>query len=171
MENDALGAAKFGGGLFLSDFPAKIRVLTLDPLVSMDNYGNTRYAFVVWHHDENKPKILNKGPSFAKRFQEIHLDEDFGSDVRKIDLKVTVSGTGKETRYTITPIGNPYDLPNEKVKEAASVQMQSVIKNGIRLSELNNGAKVPANEVGLEPQDTVVDVNDDEEISLNDIPF
>lgn len=169
MENDALSVATFGGGLFLTEFPAKVRVLTLDPVVSMDNYGNTRYAFVVWCFDDNRPHILNKGPSFAKRFQEIHMDEDFGGDIRKVDVKITTTGKGKDTRYTITPFGAPYDLTNEQIKEAAAINLNSVIKNGIRLSEANQGKKVPSVEV--EPDDTVYEVSDGDPVNISDIPF
>jgi hypothetical protein len=168
---DALSQAKFGGGLFLSEFPAKIRVLTLDPVVSRDDYGNTRYAFIVWSHDDNVPKILNKGPSFAKRFQEIHTDKDFGNDIRKIDIKITVSGKGKETRYTITPLATSEDLTNEQIKEAAAINLQSVIKNGIRLSEANKGTKVPTVDIEPEQTDEVTDVDDGEPINLDEIPF
>lgn len=170
METDALSAASFSGGLFLSGFPAKIRVLTLDPIISTDNYANTRYAFVVWCHDDNKPHVLNKGPSFAKRFQEIHMDEDFGGDIRNIDLKVTISGKGKDTRYTITPVGTSYGLRPDQIKEASEIKLDLVIKNGIRLSEANKGKKVPSSNVEPDGVDGIVEVTDDP-INLDDIPF
>lgn len=171
MENDALSAARFGGGLFLSDFPAKIRVLTLDPVVSNDNYGNTKYAFVVWCHDDNKPHILNKGPGIAQRLSEIHTDPDFGGDLRKIDLKITTNGkSGIEIRYTITPVGAPYQLPAEQIKEAATINLESVVKNGIRLSEVNQGKRIPSANLEPESTDEIAEV-DDAPINLDDIPF
>lgn len=168
---DALRDAKpAGGGLFLSEFPAKIRVLTLDPRLSRDNYGNTRYAFVVWCYDDNKPHILNKGPSFYNRFIEIHNDDDFGANLRRIDVKITVSGKGKETRYTITPVGQPGDLSNELIKEAAEINLDAVIKNGVRLSEVNNGKKVPSSDI--EPGQSDEDYPEsDEPTNPEDIPF
>lgn len=146
MENDALSGAKFGGGLYLKDFPAKIRVLTLDPMVY--NYmGNTVYAFIVWNQTDQKPQILAKGPGFAKRFQEIHMDEDFGANVRRIDIKITTNGkSGMETRYTITPIGVPQDLANDQIQEASSVNLEDKIKEknpgALRLSQINAGEQL-----------------------------
>lgn len=172
-EVDAMRGAKpaNGGGLFLTDFPAKIRVFTLDPLLAQDKFGNTRYAFVVWHFDEDKPKILNKGPSFYNRFLAIHNDEDWGADIRKIDIKITAEGSGKDTRYSISPLPKSESLTNDQIREAAKIRLEDVIKNGVRLSEINKGARVPT--IQLEPEFTQSDAGemDGAEVNLNDIPF
>lgn len=170
-EIDALRDAQpvKGGGLFLSEFPARIRVLTTNPIVSKDNYGNTRYAYVVWCLDDNKPHVINKGPSVHNQFLAIHQDPDYGSDIRKIDLKIVVSGKGKETRYTVNPLPETKELTNEQIKQAAEVNLDNVIKNGIRLSEFNQGEKVPSSDT--EPEDTVYEVTGDEDINPDGIPF
>lgn len=165
-EADALSKADFGSGLYLSDFPCKIRILTRDPMVYTDQYANTRYAFAVYNIDTGQVQILNKGPGFAKRFQEINGDLDFGEDVRKIDLKITTNGKqGKEIRYTITPIGAPSDPTKEQVAKIVEqgFDLAEKIKknnpNALRLSEINAGAKVPEHaEEKLEPSDTQEDV-------------
>lgn len=180
-ETDALSGAKFGSGLFLTDFPVKIRVLTLDPLVHTDNYANTRYAFVVLNVDENRVQVLDKGPGFAQEFQRIHGDPDFGNDVRGIDVKITTNGkSGKETRYFFNAVGVPTPLTPEQLKtiKDANIDLDAIIRKGspnaIRLSELNSGAKMPSAE--LEPSDTskddvVIEDIGDEPINLDDIPF
>ena len=180
-ENDALSQGKFGSDLFLSDFPAKIRVLTLDPMVYVDQYANTRYAFVVYNIGEDKVQILNKTPGFARRFQEIHTDIDFGCDIRKMDIKITTNGKeGKEIRYTITPIGEPKDLTQDKLKivKESNVDLEKIIKknapNALRLSEVNAGQKIAETEVEQsEPieEDTVIEDIGDEPINLDEIPF
>lgn len=182
-EQDALSGGNFGSGLFLSEFPAKIRVLTVDPLVYNDSFGNTKYAFIVHNIDSNKPQILDKGAGFAQRFKEIHLDEDFGGNIRGIDLKVTTNGAqGKEIRYTITPIGTPHQLTNDQIKEAAKIDLEAVIKkknpNALRLSEINAGAAVPpsVNDQAPEPSDPnptapPIENLNGEPINLDDIPF
>lgn len=181
-EVDALSGAKFGNGLFLTDFPVKIRVLTLDPLVHTDNYNNTRYAFVVLNLDENRVQVLDKGPGFAQAFQGIHTDADFGGDVRKIDVKIKTNGkSGKETRYDINAVGVPSELTQEQIKIVyeAKVDLDAIIKknspNAIRLSELNAGAKVPDAQDEAASVETVDDVViediDDKPINLDDLPF
>jgi hypothetical protein len=183
-ETDALKDANFGSGLFLNEFPAKVRVLTLDPLVYNDQYGNTKYAFVVFNLDLNKVQIIDKTSGFANRFKEIHLDEDFGGDIRKLDLKITTNGKqGIEIRYNIVPIGDPKDLTQDQLKviKDANVDLEAIIKKkapgALRLSEVNAGQKPGGVEDGTEPADTakeedvVIEDIGDEPINLDDIPF
>lgn len=178
-ENDALRSAKFNTGLFLRDFPAKIRVLTTDPMVFMDKFGGTKYAFIVFNLNENKVQILSQGPGFASRFQEIHSDEDFGGNIQSIDLKITTNGkSGIEIRYTIAPVGAPHNLANEQLEAIvnSNVNLEETIKknnpNAIRLSEVNAGSKVVADDEA-EPERTqdVVLEDIDDSINLKDIPF
>lgn len=177
-ETNALAEAKFSGGLYLKDFPAKIRVLTRDPMIYVDSFANTKYVFAVFNLDEQKVQILDKGPGFAQRFQEINSDEDFGGDIRKIDLKITTNGkSGIEIRYTITPVGEPSDPSKEqvaKIVEGGFDLAEKVRKNNpnaIRLSEANAGKKVKSLEE-TEPEDsvTIEDVGN-EPINMDDIPF
>lgn len=178
-EIDALGSAKFSSGLWLSDFPAKIRVLTRDPMVAMDKFGNTRYAFAVFNLDTKTVQILNKGPGFPKRFQEINADPDFGGDIRKVNLKVTTNGKqGIEIRYTITPVGEPSDLTKEQgaiIKEQGFDLAEKVKKNApnaLRLSEINEGAKLGEDDLDNTNDETdIIQEVGDEPIDLNNIPF
>lgn len=178
-DTDALRAAKFSTGLFLKDFPAKIRVLTTDPMVYMDKFGGTKYAFVVFNLNENKVQILSQGPGFASRFQEIHSDEDFGANIQTIDLKITTNGkSGIEVRYTIAPVGSPYSLSKEQLASIvnSNINLEEAIKknspNAVRLSEINAGKEVPqADEVEPEATQDVVIEDIDEPINLDGIPF
>jgi hypothetical protein len=191
-EQDALSDAKFGSNLFLKDFPVKIRVLTRDPMVYNDNYANTKYAFVVYNLEDDQVQILDKTGGFAKRFQEINADEDFGGDLRKINIKITTNDlSGKEIRYTLTPVGTPSDLTEEqkKIIKDSKIDLDKVIKKknpgAIRLSEVNQGKKPgpaagenegddeedvkPSKDVA--PEDVVIEDIGDEPINLDDIPF
>lgn len=184
-ETDALSGAKFGSSLWLTDFPARIRVLTRDPMVYNDSFGNTRYAFAVYNVDIDKLQILNKGSGFAQRFQEINADPDFGNDIRKIDVKITTNGRqGKDIRYTITPIGAPHDLLPEVIqyiRDNGFDLAEKIRRNNpaaLRLSEVNAGAKVPdTQESELQPSNTAQDVviedvpDNMDNFDLNDIPF
>lgn len=179
-ENDALRSAKFNTGLFLRDFPAKIRVLTTDPLVYMDKFGGTKYAFIVFNLNEDKVQVLTQGPGFASRFQEIHLDDDFGGNIQGIDLKVTTNGkSGIEVRYTIAAVGAPHNLTKEQLDSivASNIDLDAVVKknnpNALRLSEVNAGKKIVSSDEA-EPEttkDVVIEDIDDKPIDLSEIPF
>lgn len=168
---DALSKGKFGSNIYLNDFPAKVRVLTTDPVVHLDGFGGTKYAFVVWSFDEERPLILDKGPGFAKRFQQIHTDPDFGGNIQSIDVKISDNKlSGKQKRYNIDPVGSPYDLPAGAIRKAAAINLDEKVQNGIRLSEVNKGKRVPGKE---EDDDIGIpdDMPGDEPINLDDIPF
>lgn len=130
-----------GSGLFLkfkSGEPVTVRVLTLDPVVAKDQWGGTRYAFVVWNWNENKAQILNKGHGFLKQFVAIHTDEDFGA-LNEVDVKITSSGEGLETRYNIVPLPKARELTSDMQREADLIDLDEKIEGGVRLSEVNEG--------------------------------
>lgn len=183
-----------GGGLFLkvnSGEPVKLRVLTLDPLVSVDQWGGTKYAFVVWNWTEGKAQIWQTTPGNLKKLTAIHRDEDL-EPLNKIDIKVSATGEMLEKRYEITPLPKAQELKPEMVKEAQSIKLEEQIEGGMRLSqyeedgELDSGyekAKKTAQAIKdkkdkvVEPEEgeeiTEEDLNDEPEdsIDLADIPF
>lgn len=185
--SDPLSGFDFGGdgaGLFTkfkSGSPVKVRVLTTDPLVVLDKFGNTRYAFIIWNFTEDKAQILNRGASIAKEIQALHNNEDWGNDVQKIDIQITATGEGKETRYTVTPLPKATPLTKEQIAEARKIDLLAKLPGGVRLSDFISGSR-PApqgDEPVEESKPAPVEVTEtfgenidmDEEIDLNEIPF
>lgn len=147
--SNALRDLKFGdggGSSFIKEFPAKIRILSTDPLVSIDKYGNTRFSFAVWSYDENKAMILSKGASIARPIQQIDADADYGMDVTAVDLKITSTGEGKDTRYSVNVLPKTETLDKEQTKEVNDLDdnLKNIIKNGVRASAYNEGEKPEA---------------------------
>ena len=178
MNQDALSGYSFSSGnsgLYLTDFPVKLRVLTTDPLIHIEaKYGSTKFAFVVWNHDLGKAQIMDRGASIAQEIQKLHLDADYGADIQKIDIKISKTGDGKDTRYSVTPLPTAIKLTNDQLKEAADIDLPEKIKNGIRMSAINNGSE------SLMPQKQALDVayddiedkiENEKSINLADIPF
>jgi|SRR3990167_907583 len=186
-ESDALANFKFKtDGLFLrlsaDTSPRKVRILTTDPMVSADKWANTRFAFIVWDYDEKKARILNATPGVAKQIQAIHQDEDFGADIRKVDVKITTTGSDLETRHTLVALPKSLTLTNQQVQECAAISLEEKIENGQRMSfyrpsETGMESKaVTANEdeedeIAEEDKDEVIEDIGDEPINLNNIPF
>ena len=188
-EKDALRDKKIesgGGGLFVKiadGTPIKMRVLTTDPIISRDSWGGTKFAFVVWNYTENKAQILNKGSSIATEIQRLHLDEDYGANIQKMGIKITASGQGKDTKYSVDPLPNVEELTKDQVEEAAKIRLEDAVKHGIRYSEFTTSDDLPeAPEGGSEDtnpkvenqpsnEEPVIEDIGDEPISLDDIPF
>lgn len=146
------------GGSFIkfkSGEPVKLRVLSTDPVVNVDQYGNTRFSFPVWSYNDNQPMILSKGASIVRAIQNIDADEDFGANVTKVDLKITASGEGMETRYTINALPNAVELSTEQIEavEELDAKLEKVIKNGVRASAYNTGTTLPKSEDSFSDED------------------
>lgn len=145
--NDSLSSYKSPetGGLFLklrSDEPVTLRVLTLDPLVSKDKWGNTKYSFTVWNWNEGKAQILQKPKTVLKMLTAIHQDDDFPA-LNKVDVKITATGELKETRYSIMALPKTRELTKEMVDQARTINLETLMPEGIRLSAVIEGQEVP----------------------------
>lgn len=152
----------------------KIRVLTTDPVINTDKYGGTKFAFIIYNHDESKAQILNKGASIARPIQQIHADEDYGADVQKIDLKITSTSTGpeeKDVEYSVNPLMKQEHLTEEQIAEAKEINLDKIV-DGIRMSE---AVKNPEKTKDLEkskPEETKESIiEDDDDIDLSEVPF
>lgn len=136
---------KNSGGLFMrvnSGEPVTLRVLTLDPLVSVDKWGGTKYAFVVWNWNENKAQIWSTTPGNLKKLVAIHRDEDF-DPLNKLDVKVSATGEMLEKRYEIVPLPKVKEMTREMVEEAQAIKLEDKIENGVRLSAYSEGEDLP----------------------------
>lgn len=184
--SDPLRDFKFkDGGLFVrlnaDTSPRKMRVLTTDPVVSMDKFGNTRFAFVVWDYNEDKARVWNTTPGVAKQLQAIHQDEDFGANLKKTDIKVVTIGESLETKHTVTALPKSTGLLARQVEEAQAIDLDELIEGGQRMTYYKptesgyDKAKKKADSIKHKPEDEdediVVEDIGDEPMNIDDIPF
>jgi hypothetical protein len=174
--SDPLSNLKFeeSAGKFLkftADVPLKIRVWSTDPVVHDNTYTDkktgeisisTKYAFAVWNFVLGREQILDAGATITKAIAELHRDEEWGADITKMDLKITPTGELLERRYDVRPVPKAADLTKEQVTklEALDASLDEEFSNGVRANQYNEGLGT----------DKVVDVNEDEPISLDDFP-
>lgn len=196
MSSDALASFKTNTGLYLKfqDGDAiKLRVLTLDPVVSEKTFEDkqtgeinvsTKYGFVVWNWDENKAQVLEVGPGLLNRFVRIHQDQDM-PDLNKADIKVSATGEMLGRRYEVQVLPQTKELTNDMIKQAQAIKLEDALKeNKGRLSELSKEDELPVTQIEesgyekakataskIKQEDIVIDVDSDEEISLDTIPF
>lgn len=164
-----------GSGLFLkptASEPVTIRVLTLDPLVSIDKFGNTRYSFIVYNWTEGKAQILSKGAGILNQLSAIHRDEDYDA-LNKIDVKITTTGEGLETRYTIMPLPKAKTLETDMIHQAEAIDLEKAIpENKGRLSQVDREENMKET-VTDEEMDAEIDLNavNPDDFDPNSIPF
>lgn len=173
---DALSSLQFkdnsssdGGGFirFKADVPVKLRVFTTNPTIHVNQYGKEQISFAVWNYDEDKAMILSKGPSIAKQLSAIHVDEDFGEDITKLDIKITPTGEDLNREYSINVLPKAQELTEKQVDELEELDknLDKILKNSIRADAYNRGERpVPA--------DTIVDEGElIDKTDLSSIPF
>lgn len=153
-----------GGGLFLKTESGKtytLRVLDL-PVVFDSEYDgkiSTKFAWPVYNHDSKEVQILQKGASVYKGLNSLIQDDDWGDPV-EYDIKLTHTGNGIDTEYSVSPARNSKDVPTDiELPDVASVIASSPSASKVhKLGEL-----VKSDDVVLE------DI--DETIEIDDIPF
>jgi hypothetical protein len=112
----------------------KLRVLTLDPLVSVDKWGNTKYSFVIWNWTENKAQVWSTTPGNLKKLTALHRNEDW-PPLNKIDVTVSAEGEMKEKRYEITPLPKAQEMTADIVEQCKAVNLEELVSDNIgRLS-------------------------------------
>lgn len=188
-EQDALKSFDWGtvggGGLFLkfeAGKPVTLRVLTTDPVVtnkvfvdktSGEESVNTQFSFVVYNFTDSKAQILSASPGIARKIGELHVDEDFGADIRKIDIKISPTGEKLQRRYDIQVLPKTNELTSEQIKECAAIKLDDKVE-GDRMSMYDPKKYEPVaakEEHTPGVADAVHDVPDEEPINLDDIPF
>lgn len=184
-EADALSKFEFpkGKGLFVTFSDGdeyKVRVLTTDPVVSTSEYENaktgevtvsTKFAFIVYNFTLSRAQILNAGATITKEIQRLHQDEEWGANIKKMDIKISAEGEQLGRKYTITPVPKPETLTMDQIKECRAINLEEKIENGQRMS-LYDPNQVPTTTVEEPVKDKVVEDEDEEEpINLDDIPF
>lgn len=208
-EEDALSKFDFskvtGGGMFVKFEPGRslvLRVLTVDPVVKNESYEDkrtgetvlsTKFNFVVYNWTDEKAQIWSATANTAKQIGALHKDEDFGADIRKIDVKITAPEKGQIKAYDIQVLPTAKALLNDQIKECAAIKLEEKVEGGQRMS-FYDPAKVKRTEAGralqAEYEDTETSgydkakavaedikngasaaFDDEEDVDLNSIPF
>jgi hypothetical protein len=183
-EQDALSTFDFnkvgGGGLFVkweAGKPLTLRVLTTDPVVQQQEFEgdegtqlSTKFCFVVYNFTDGRAQILSATPGIARKIGALHVDPDFGSNIRKIDLKITPSGEKLTRKYDIQVLPTAKELTNDMIAEAQKIDLDAKIEDGSRMSLWTPPVAKVVEEEAPPALDDVADVPDSP-ISLDDIPF
>lgn len=154
---------------FVEGEALKIRVLTVDPLVAVDKWGGTKFAFIVYNFTDSKAQILNAGATIFKEIQKLHIDEDYGQNIKMIDIKILAEGEGMDRKYTVTPLPKATTLTNEQILEAKEIVLEDEIEGGTRLSKVDNSAMKPGPATYDETEP--IDLSDAEPMDISQIPF
>lgn len=193
-EQDALSTFDFstvgGSGLFVkfeAGKPLTLRVLTTDPVVANVAYEDkdtgettvtTKFSFIVYNFTAGKAQILSASPSIARKIGELHVDPDFGANIKKIDIKISPTGEKLKRKYDIQVLLQAKELTSDMVKEAQAINLDDKVE-GDRMS-LYEPPKTPLTDQAEEgptaptpgtPEDVVIEDIGDEPINLDDIPF
>lgn len=177
-EDDALSKfdfSSFGGSdLFLkfeAGKPITLRVLTTDPVVQQQEFTDektdevtfsTKFCFVVYNFTDNKAQIMSASPTIAKKIGELHVDPEFGANIKGIDLRISPTGEKLTRRYDLQVLPKARELTQEQIAEARKINLDDKVKDGSRMSlwkPKKEELPDPIEDLGGEP------------INIDDIPF
>lgn len=128
------------------------------------------WAMYVWDYareglyvlEVNQSTVLRALTTFAK-------DEDWG-DFTAYDIKIGYEGTGKDKKYSVTPL--PHKPMNDKIKQAlkeAPVRLEALYDGGDPWEDLNPGIEALGPRTAL---DELKDLLEVEEVSIAELePF
>jgi hypothetical protein len=133
-----------GDGLFTQtpEGTVKLRIFSLahyslgeytDP-ESGEKTHSDKYSWVVWNYDDDKAQILSKGKSVFNQIAELSQDEDWG-DPTTYDIKITRTGKGMETRYSVVPSPSKGTLTEAQVEACEAIDLPKVVKGAIPIDQ------------------------------------
>jgi hypothetical protein len=159
---------------FEVDKPLTLRVLTTDPVVFTSEFEDkktgevnvtTKFAFIIYNFTEDKAQILQATGAVAKKIGELHVDPDFGANIKNIDIKISpTTGSNGFRQYDIQVLPQARTLTDAQIKEAQMINLDEKIDGGGRMSFYK-----PEEEKVIEVDTVVTEIPD--KIDLKDIPF
>lgn len=171
-------APEGSGGLYLKfedGKPVKLRLMT-EPYLFTSQFKEgdpitTRYAWVIWNHDENKAQVLQLPITGFRQVQDLAANDEWG-DPQGYNITIKRTGSGLETKYAVMP-GLKASVGNEMIAAAKAINIQEKIENAIPLAQIVGGAEVPKPAAPASETDSVpVEARSPEgEVDIDSIPF
>lgn len=143
---------KSEGGKYtkLQDGTTKIRILT-SPIIGWEYFNNENkpqrsripytgipadskegrkpkefWSFVIYNYEEKRVQVMTVTQnSIKEQLIALSRDADFG-DPKTYDLKITKSGKGLETKYTLMALGKSEFDDSKALEEASKVDLDAV---------------------------------------------
>lgn len=87
------------------------------------------------YRDGVKVKVLEGGSTIFNAIKALAHEEDFG-DPTKYDIKIKKEGQGRETKYTVLPNPNKFDLTKEELTAVESSKSLAEINKAKTIEEI-----------------------------------
>lgn len=167
------------GGTYLKfedGVPVRVRIAS-EPVVYDSEYKDkisTQYSWIVWNYDLEKAQVMKLPVTGYRMIAELAADEEDWGDPTTYNLKVKRTGTSKETKYTINPSTAKEALSEDAQNEIKGLNLIDLVSASPSVSKvqwlsdvIDNGRK----DTAPKKYDTIANVDDEEPINLDDIPF
>lgn len=128
---------------------------------------STRYGWTIWNRNEKKAQVFQGGKSIFNQLAD--LVEEWGEPT-DFDITIKRTGTMLETRYSVNPAPKSIDLTKEEKAECDKIDLLGAVK-GQWLKDFGQSQGYEHAKAQARKLDNIAEVNEDEPISLEDIPF
>jgi len=175
-----------GGFLKIDDGKTVVLRIASEPVIFNSEYQgktSTRYAWVVYNHTEDCAQVFSQSATFFKNLAVFANDDEYG-DPTEYNIKVTRTGTGTDTGYTIvaSPKKSPLTASQKEAVEEVdiikAIQAGPGVSNVFWLNDFANsktqpsfGAENAIDNGGSMHQNFDMPEDLDEPIDLSEIPF
>lgn len=92
-----------------------------------------RYAFIVWNHTDNEAQVWQVSRKIFETLRSLHRDKDWVGGLEKNDIKVTRSGKGTETTYSISYAPKSEPLTSEQESQLIDVDVERMVAGAEKL--------------------------------------
>lgn len=107
---------------------------TIDDLIEDQTVKvKERYAFVVWNHSTDSAEVWQVSRRVFENLRSLHRDEEWEGGLNKNDVKVTRSGSGTETTYSISYAPKSSELSEEQNNAILEVDVERQVAGAVRL--------------------------------------
>lgn len=167
-----------GGFLKIDDGQTVVIRIASEPVIFNSEFKgktSTRYAWAVYNHDEGIAQVFSQSGTFFKNLAVFANDDEYG-DPTTYNIKVTRTGTGTDSSYTIVASPKKAPLTKEQQEAVEEIDIIKAIQSGPGVSNvfwLNDFAAGKTDSLPVTQVKEVFEMPEDldEPIDLSEIPF
>lgn len=117
-----------------NDLRELLKETTIDKLFEDEDYEiGERYAFVIYNHTTEQPEVWQVSRTVFNNLRTLHRDEDWDGGLPANDIKVTRTGKGTDTTYTMSFAPKSEPLNPQQEAELLEVDVEKMVAGSEKL--------------------------------------
>ena len=107
---------------------------TIDSLFDNEDFEiRERYAFVIYNWTTKQPEVWQVSRTVFNQLRMLNRDEDWTGGLEENDIKVTRTGAGTDTTYTINFVKDSQELTTELANQMLDLDVERMVASAVKL--------------------------------------